>query len=86
MTTSKAVAIFAAIYFIQWMLMGAMIHFVSDLTFAESLSQMAVGVFMIIFGWVVPVIVAIDYAEYAEKNRKSKEADREWARTMKSWK
>jgi len=86
MNTSKSVAIFALMYGIQWSLIGGIVSFVSDFTFSEALVQTPVGVYMIIMGWIVPVIVAIDFAETMAKKEKRAEVDREWARTMQSWK
>jgi len=85
MNLSKSVAVFVLIYGLQWAIMGAMISFVSDYSFKESLTLMPVGTFMIIMGWIVPLIVAIDFAETAEKKEKRAEIDREWERTLKSW-
>jgi len=41
---------------------------------------------MILLGWVVPVIVALDYKEWADKKAYQARVDREWARTLESWK
>tara|TARA_R100000541_G_scaffold22018_1_gene32014 strand:+ start:235 stop:495 length:261 start_codon:yes stop_codon:yes gene_type:complete len=86
MNLSKSVAVFVLIYGLQWAIMGAMISFVSDYSFKEALTLMPVGTFMIIMGWIIPVIVAIDFAETATKKEKRAEIDREWARTLESWK
>jgi hypothetical protein len=47
---------------------------------------MPVGAFMILFGWIIPVIVSLDYKEWAERKAYQARVDREWERSNEEWK
>jgi hypothetical protein len=81
MNTSKAVLVFVSIYFIQWIILSGIVTFASDMLFKEAIITTPVGVFMILLGWIVPCIVALDYQEWANK----KSIDREWQRRVDKW-
>ena len=85
MNTSKAVLVFVSIYFIQWIILSGIVTFASDMLFKEAIITTPVGVFMILLGWIVPCIVALDYQEWADKRSKQSQIDKEWKRTYDQW-
>lgn len=85
MNTSKAVLVFISIYFIQWIILSGIVTFTSGMLFKEAIVTTPVGVFMILFGWIIPCIVALDYQEWANKQSHQKSIDREWQRTEDRW-
>ena len=85
MNTSKAVLVFVSIYFIQWIILSGIVTFASDMLFKEAIITTKVGVYMILLGWIVPCIVALDYQEWADKRSKQSQIDKEWKRTYDQW-
>jgi len=85
MNTSKAVLVFISIYFIQWIILSGIVTFASCMLFKEAIVTTPVGVFMILFGWIIPCIVALDYQELADKRSYQKRIDREWQRSEDKW-
>jgi len=81
MNTSKAVLVFVSIYFIQWVILSGIVTFASGMLFKEAIVTTPVGVFMILFGWIIPCIVALDYQEWSNK----KSIDSEWQRRVTKW-
>ena len=81
MNTSKAVLVFISIYFIQWIILSGIVTFASGMLFKEAIVTTPVGVFMILFGWIIPCIVALDYQEWSNK----KSIDSEWQRRVTKW-
>lgn len=81
MNTSKAVLVFISIYFIQWIILSGIVTFASGMLFKEAIVTTPVGAFMILFGWIIPCIVALDYQEWADK----KSIDSEWQRRLDKW-
>jgi hypothetical protein len=81
MNTSKAVLVFISIYFIQWIILSGIVTFASGMLFKEAIVTTPVGVFMILFGWIIPCIVALDYQEWSNK----KSIDNEWQRRVTKW-
>ena len=85
MNTSKAVLVFVSIYFIQWIILSGIVTFASGMLFKEAIVTTQVGVYMILLGWILPCIIALDYQEWANKRSRRKEIDREWQRTEEKW-
>tara|TARA_R100000541_G_scaffold16363_4_gene26046 strand:- start:4062 stop:4328 length:267 start_codon:yes stop_codon:yes gene_type:complete len=85
MNTSKAVLVFVSIYFIQWVTLSGIVTFASGMLFKEAIVTTPVGAFMILFGWIIPCIVALDYQEWANKKTKQIQIDKEWERTNNQW-
>ena len=85
MNTSKSVLVFVSIYFIQWIILSGIVTFASGMLFKEAIVTTPVGVFMILFGWIIPCIVALDYQEWSNKRSHQKSIDREWQRTEDRW-
>ena len=85
MNTSKAVLVFISIYFMQWIILSGIVTFTSGMLFKEAIVTTPVGVFMILLGWIVPCIVALDYQEWSNKKSHQKNIDREWQRTEAKW-
>lgn len=85
MNTSKAVLVFVSIYFIQWITLSGIVTFASGMLFREAIVTTQVGVYMILLGWILPCIIALDYQEWANKRSRRKEIDREWQRTEEKW-
>ena len=85
MNTSKAVLVFVSIYFIQWIILSGIVTFASGMLFKEAIVTTPVGVYMILLGWILPCIIALDYQEWANKRSRRKEIDREWQRTEEKW-
>lgn len=85
MNTSKSVLVFISIYFMQWIILSGIVTFASGMLFKEAIVTTPVGVFMILFGWIVPCIVALDYQEWSNKKSHQKSIDREWQRTEDRW-
>jgi uncharacterized membrane protein YgdD (TMEM256/DUF423 family) len=81
MNTSKSVLVFISIYFIQWIILSGIVTFASDMLFKEAIVTTPVGAFMILFGWIIPCIVALDYQEWSNK----KSIDNEWQRRVDKW-
>jgi len=81
MNTSKAVLVFILIYFIQWIILSGIVTFASGMLFKEAIVTTPVGAFMILFGWIIPCIVALDYQEWSNK----KSIDSEWQRRVTKW-
>ena len=81
MNTSKAVLVFVSIYFIQWIILSGIVTFASGMLFKEAIVTTPVGAFMILFGWIIPCIVALDYQEWSNK----KSIDSEWQRRVTKW-
>ena len=81
MNTSKSVLVFVSIYFIQWIILSGIVTFASGMLFKEAIVTTPVGVFMILFGWIIPCIVALDYQEWSNK----KSIDSEWQRRVTKW-
>jgi len=81
MNTSKAVLVFISIYFIQWIILSGIVTFASGMLFKEAIVTTPVGVFMILFGWIIPCIVALDYQEWSNK----KSIVNEWQRRVTKW-
>jgi len=86
MNTSKSVLVFVSLYILQWAMLTGIVTFASGIAFKQAMVLNPVGVYMILLGWVVPVIVALDYKEWADKKACQARVDREWARTLESWK
>jgi len=86
MNTSKSVLVFVSLYILQWAMLTGIVTFASGIAFKEAMVMTPVGAFMILFGWVIPCIVALDYKEWADKKSRQAQVDREWARTLESWK
>ena len=86
MRTSKAVGVFVLLYIVQWALLTGIITFASGIIFKEAMIMNPVGVYMILFGWIIPCIVALDYKDWADKKSLQAQVDREWERTLQSWK
>jgi len=85
MNTSKAVLVFVSIYFIQWAILSGIVTFASGMLFSEAMITTSVGTFMVLFGWIIPCIVALDYQEWANKKTKQSQIDKEWERTNNNW-
>jgi len=85
MNTSKSVLVFISIYFMQWIILSGIVTFASGMLFKEAIVTTPVGAFMILFGWIIPCIVALDYQEWANKQSHQKNIDREWQRTEDRW-
>jgi len=85
MNTSKAVLIFVSIYLTQWGILSGIVTFASEMLFKEAIIATPVGAFMILFGWIIPCIVALDYQEWANKKTVQRQIDREWERTNNQW-
>ena len=85
MNTSKSVLVFISIYFMQWIILSGIVTFASGMLFKEAIVTTPVGAFMILFGWIVPCIVALDYQEWSNKKSHQKSIDREWQRTEDRW-
>jgi len=85
MNTSKAVLVFVSIYFIQWAILSGIVTFASGMLFSEAMITTPVGTFMVLFGWIIPCIVALDYQEWANKKTKQSQIDKEWERTNNNW-
>ena len=85
MTTSKSVLIFVTLYILQWALLTGIITFSSGIPFNEVVITTPVGAFMILFGWIIPVIVSLDYKEWADRKAYQARVDREWERNNKEW-
>lgn len=85
MNTSKSVLVFILIYFMQWIILSGIVTFASGMLFKEAIVTTPVGAFMILFGWIIPCIVALDYQEWANKQSHQKRIDREWQRTEDRW-
>ena len=81
MNTSKSVLVFVSIYFIQWIILSGIVTFASGMLFKEAIITTPVGAFMILFGWIIPCIVALDYQEWSNK----KSIDSEWQRRVTKW-
>jgi hypothetical protein len=81
MNTSKSVLVFISIYFIQWIILSGIVTFASGMLFKEAIVTTPVGAFMILFGWIIPCIVALDYQEWSNK----KSIDSEWQRRVTKW-
>ena len=86
MNTSKSVLIFVSLYVLQWATLTGIVTFSSGIEFKAAMVMTPVGTFMILLGWIIPVIVALDYKEWADKKSRQAQVDREWERTLKSWK
>lgn len=86
MNTSKSVLVFVSLYILQWATLTGIVTFSSGIAFKEAMVITQVGAFMILMGWIIPVIVALDYKEWADDKSRQAKVDREWARTLKSWK
>lgn len=85
MNTSKSVLVFISIYFMQWIILSGIVTFASGMLFKEAIVTTPVGAFMILFGWIIPCIVALDYQEWSNKKSHQKSIDREWQRTEDRW-
>lgn len=85
MNTSKSVLVFISIYFMQWIILSGIVTFTSGMLFKEAIVTTPVGVFMILFGWIIPCIVALDYQEWANKRSYQKRIDKEWQRAEDKW-
>jgi len=77
MNTSKAVLVFVSIYFIQWVILSGIVTFASGMLFKEAIVTTPVGVFMILFGWIIPCIVTLDYQEWSNNRSYQKRTERE---------
>ena len=77
MNTSKAVLVFVSIYFIQWVILSGIVTFASGMLFKEAIVTTPVGVFMILFGWIIPCIVALDYQKWSSNRSYQKRTERE---------
>lgn len=86
MNTSKSVLVFVSLYILQWAMLTGIVTFASGIAFKQAMVLNPVGVYMILLGWIVPLIVALDYKEWADKKAYQARVDREWARTLESWK
>ena len=86
MNTSKSVLVFVSLYILQWATLTGIVTFASGIEFKEAMVMTPVGAFMIFMGWIIPCIVALDYKEWADKKSRQAQVDREWARTLESWK
>tara|TARA_B110000211_G_C13777510_1_gene420359 strand:+ start:192 stop:452 length:261 start_codon:yes stop_codon:yes gene_type:complete len=86
MNTSKSVLVFVSLYILQWATLTGIVTFASGIEFKEAMVMTPVGAFMILMGWIIPCIVALDYKEWADKKSRQAQVDREWARTLESWK
>ena len=85
MSTSKAVLVFISIYFMQWIILSGIVTFTSGMLFKEAIVTTPVGVFMILLGWIIPCIVALDYQEWSERRYYQNRIDKEWQRRMDKW-
>ena len=85
MKTSKSVLIFVSLYVLQWATLTGIVTFASGIEFKAAMVMTPVGAFMILFGWIIPCIVALDYKEWAEKKDYQARVDREWERNNKEW-
>ena len=85
MNTSKSVLIFVSLYVLQWATLTGIVTFSSGIAFKQAMVLTPVGTFMILLGWIIPVIVALDYKEWADMKAHQARVDREWARTQESW-
>lgn len=86
MNTSKSVLVFVSLYVLQWATLTGIITFSSGIAFKQAMVLTPVGAYMILLGWIIPCIVALDYKEWADKKARQAQVDREWARTLESWK
>lgn len=77
MNTSKAVLVFVSIYFIQWIILSGIVTFASGMLFKEAIVTTPVGAFMILFGWIIPCIVTLDYQEWSNNRSYQKRTERE---------
>jgi hypothetical protein len=77
MNTSKAVLVFISIYFIQWIILSGIVTFASGMLFKEAIVTTPVGAFMILFGWIIPCIVTLDYQEWSNNRSYQKRTERE---------
>ena len=64
---------------------SGIVTFASGIAFKQAMVLNPVGAFMILFGWIIPCIVALDYQEWANKQSHQKRIDREWQRTEDRW-
>ena len=85
MNTSKSVLVFISIYFMQWIILSGIVTFASGMLFKEAIVTTPVGAFMILFGWIIPCIVALDYQEWSERRHYQNRIDKEWQRRMDKW-
>ena len=85
MNTSKSVLVFISIYFMQWIILSGIVTFTSGMLFKEAIVTTPVGVFMILLGWIIPCIVALDYQEWSERRHHQNRIDKEWQRRMDKW-
>jgi len=85
MRTSKSVLVFVTLYILQWALLTGIVTFASGIAFKQAMVMTPVGAFMILMGWIIPCIVALDYKEWADMKVYQAQADREWERNNKEW-
>ena len=86
MNTSKSVLVFVSLYILQWATLTGIVTFASGIEFKEAMVMTPVGAFMILMGWIIPCIVALDYKEWADKKAYQARVDREWERNNEEWK
>jgi hypothetical protein len=85
MNTSKAVLVFVSIYFTQWIILSGIVTFASDMLFKEAIVATPVGAFMILFAWIIPCIVALDYQEWSDKKDRLEKFNNDWSKIEKKW-
>jgi antibiotic biosynthesis monooxygenase (ABM) superfamily enzyme len=86
MNTSKSVLVFVSLYILQWATLTGIVTFASGIEFKAAMVMTPVGAFMILMGWIIPCIVALDYKEWADNKAYQARVDREWKRNNEEWK
>ena len=66
MKTTEQILFFFAVLFIEFILVVLILSLITPMTFMEALYEPMVKVGMLFLGWIIPIIVAAEYAEYSE--------------------
>lgn len=61
MKTTKSIIVFFLTFIFIWVSLGFVVYLLSDLSYRECMRNPGVFIFLLIFGWIIPLIVAEEY-------------------------
>lgn len=63
MKLTEQILLFLAVLFIEFILLVLVLSLITPMTFMEALYEPMVKVGMLFLGWIIPIIVSVEYSE-----------------------